>query len=670
VESIVAAAGLTMSDLFPGAGFQVKTPFRMTLERSNTPQDALKPSKPSVVAPRLATLLDALCGVLRRFVVFPLPEQAEAIALWVAHTWAFSASEFTPYLVVTAASKRSGKSRVLEVLKLLARNPKLTQSGSAAALVRSVNETNPPTILLDEIDRVYSGKGGDAESAQSLCQFLNAGFERGATFLRCVGQGSNQQPKEFPAFCPKAVAGVTLDQCLPDTVQDRSLLIELERQSREHRAERLRKRDAEAVTGPIVAQLKEWAANPEVIDALKAARPDLPDELNDRQQDICEPLVAIAELAGGEWPERGRKALVRLCAGVEDVDLGVKLLADIKYVFDEKGADKLTSKELLDALVAIEDGSPWAKWWSDALKHGQVQIAASSLARKVKRYKIKPRTIKIEGCEETAKGYHRSDFESAWKRYLLPPPRQAVTAVTAVTHEGKKVTATHMVTANYGNLELGGREMRTATESETSRNVTPTGEQAVTGICLGKSGQGYEVTAVTANLNGGPKHDCLTRTDDGHWHMCDVCEAAFNAEKIIYPFGNPQWVKLYPNETQPHWQAAWRRAVSTPCEVCEEGLAQEPHVWLHLTDGVAQCQDCRETQWWADGYETDELGFPYCWDPDHTREQRIAEREYNLLTKATREWKASPKGKSLLEKARRECDRLQVYYHKIALLAV
>src|SRR5262249_44947730 len=154
------------------------------------------------------------------------------------------------------------------------------------------------------------GKGGDAEAAQSLCQFLNAGFELGATFLRCVGQGSNQEPREFPAFCPKAVAGIALNQCLPDTVQDRSLLIELERQSRGHRAERLRKRDAQAVTEPIRAELSAWAELPEVIDKLREARPILPNELNDRQQDICEPLVAIADLAGGEWPNKARKALV------------------------------------------------------------------------------------------------------------------------------------------------------------------------------------------------------------------------------------------------------------------------------------------------------------------------------------------------------------------------
>jgi hypothetical protein len=169
-------------------------------------------ARKETVTPRpLSALLEAVEGFLRCYVVFQYPEQAEVCALWAIHTWAFNAFDYTPYLSVFAAEKRSGKSRLLEVLSLLVCNARLTSGSSSAALIRSVDEDNPTTILLDEVDAVYSKKN-DAE-AENTRQFLNAGFRRGAKFLRCVGQGGALEVKEFPAFCPKALSGI--GRCYP-----------------------------------------------------------------------------------------------------------------------------------------------------------------------------------------------------------------------------------------------------------------------------------------------------------------------------------------------------------------------------------------------------------------------------------------------------------------------
>jgi Protein of unknown function (DUF3631) len=384
-------------------------------EASKAPEEAPGLSAPMVTPRPLDQLLDAICGILRRYVVFSLDEQAIVIALWVIHTHLLEAFDYSPYLNVFSASKRSGKSRVLEVLNLLACNPRLTSSGSAAALIRSIDEKNPRTILLDEVDAVYSKKNDN--EAESLRQFLNAGFRRGATFLRCVGQGTNLEPKEFPAFCPKALAGI--DRCLPDTVADRCLPIELVRQSREEKAERFREREAKAVVANIRAELEALAQQPGLINALRQPRPDLPDELNDRQMDITEPLLSIADLAGKDWPEKARVALVNLCAQEEDASIEVKLLADIKSIYDARQADKLPTIDLLKALVGIEDDRPWALWWEDALTHDKPKGPAARMAKMLKRYKIKP--CKIRFGEETANGYHRASFEKAWERYLSSP---------------------------------------------------------------------------------------------------------------------------------------------------------------------------------------------------------------------------------------------------------
>jgi hypothetical protein len=128
----------------------------------------------------------------------------------------------------------------------------------------------------------------------------------------------------------------------------------------------------------------------------------------------------------------------------------------------------------------------------------------------------------------------------------------------------------------------------------------------------------------------------------------------------MYPFDCPEWVRLYPEETSAHWQHALKQALAKACEVCEERLTQEPYIWFHLVDGVGQCANCRESQWWVDGYEINEYGVPSCWDHEHSREQRIAERELAMLEKATKEWRESEEGRGLLDKARRECEQLGV----------
>jgi hypothetical protein len=102
------------------------------------------------------------------------------------------------------------------------------------------------------------------------------------------------------------------------------------------------------------------------------ARPSLPGALSDRQQDICEPLLAIADMAGGDWPERARAAIVALCCQTDDNEsLGVKLLSDIRQAFDSAKSDKIATLELLKFLVELETDAPWASWWEADLKNCQ-----------------------------------------------------------------------------------------------------------------------------------------------------------------------------------------------------------------------------------------------------------------------------------------------------------
>lgn len=279
---------------------------------------------------------------------------------------------------------------------------------------------------------------------------------------------------------------------------------------------------------------------------------------------------------------------------------------------DLAGEGKLTTRHIIEQLVAIEDG-PWAFMFEDALKHDKLQTAASKLARKLKPYKtiggepIQPRVIKLADGS-TPRGYHKEDFRGAWERYLPTPasiPLGASTSATSATYEGKTVAPS----------QSG------CTEPQTNAQAATKLAREVAAVA--------PVAPLQSMLAGTAEHDCLTSTN-GFWHLCEDCERSFNSTKTVYA---GDWIRLYPDEVQPRCLDALRQALARPCEVCEESLVSEPYVWFHRLDGVAQCPTCRETQWWADGYEIT-AGIPSCRDQEHTRDQRIAERNRNQIQKA------------------------------------
>src|SRR5215472_1361798 len=117
----------------------------------SAPREKTASTQRLAVQPRpLSDVLDAICAILRRYVVFAVHEQAIAISLWVVHTWIWEAFDFTPYLYVFSAEKRSGKSRLLDVLELLVKNPWRDSGATEAVLFRKI-ERDKPTLLSDEI---------------------------------------------------------------------------------------------------------------------------------------------------------------------------------------------------------------------------------------------------------------------------------------------------------------------------------------------------------------------------------------------------------------------------------------------------------------------------------------------------------------------------------------
>ncbi len=297
---------------------------------------------------------------------------------------------------------------------------------SEAALFRSLAE-KPRTVLADEIGKVLAAAGKDRNS-DVLRVYLN-GFERGWPVQRVVGEGTNQTVVDFDVYGPKVLGGTGQ---LDDQILDRSWVVNLVRKKSADKVARYRRREAAREATELRQQLEAWAASVE--ESFADARPDIPNALDDRGQDIAEPLLALADIAGDGWPAKARGAVVALRGGeVEDDAVGVQLLADIRAVWPGE-AEIVTTHRLLVRLFEV-DTSPWRHEWGENHREmdGQVVIqpnraAAMKLARALRPFEVKPQNI----GPERVKGYTRADFEDAFSRYLpSTPPEVAQVAHSA-----------------------------------------------------------------------------------------------------------------------------------------------------------------------------------------------------------------------------------------------
>lgn len=349
-------------------------------------------------AARTASLLETCQAWIVRYVIVSMA-QAVILAVWVLHTYVMDACDWTPYLHIRGPDKACGKTLLMDVLAPLAFRARTASGASPAALVRIVDKLLP-TLFLDEMD---AATNGNKEMAEAIRGILDAGFKRGGVFYKC--DGKDNEVREFKVFGPKVFAGIG---DLPDTIASRSIPIEMHRKLRSERIERFRGRAITQLAGPIQAELEQWGLG--VVDQLKAIEPTPIEALSDRTNDVAEILLAIAQLAGGDWLQRLTTALLTVYGAMArgDKSIGEVLLSDLRDIFEDRGTAHIPSKELASALCEIE-GRPWAEW-----SHGR-GLSPNNLARQLAKYQIMPVTIRMG--DETAKGYRRADFTEVWDRY-------------------------------------------------------------------------------------------------------------------------------------------------------------------------------------------------------------------------------------------------------------
>ncbi|MBA2408936.1 MAG: DUF3631 domain-containing protein [Gammaproteobacteria bacterium] len=359
-----------------------------------------------------AALLDDVRGFIRRFCAFPDDHALTAATLWAAHAHMIEWLHITPRLALLSPEPASGKSRVLEILELLTPDAMLTINASPPAIFRSL-ENRQITLLFDEIDAVFNKRGKD-DTHEDLRALINAGYKRGATILRCVGP--RHDVTNFPVFCAVALAGLG---DLPDTIMSRSVIIRMRRRAPSERVEEFRTRRNQPEGHALRDELSAWAA--QVGASCGDAWPTLPPGIVDRPAEIWEPLIAVADAAGGHWPTTARDACLALCRVADDrtVSLGIRLLSDLRIVVGH--ADALYTETILRRLTEGDDldaDAPWSDLYGKSL--GERRLASM-----LKKYDIKSEKVRERGGRPL-QGYRREHLWDAWQRYLPSPvPAQA-----------------------------------------------------------------------------------------------------------------------------------------------------------------------------------------------------------------------------------------------------
>jgi hypothetical protein len=392
IESVLLALLKACQRPPPRAGPEAEPASSVTVERSEG-----------------AVILSEAEAALTRFVAYPSEAARVAHTLWIAHTHLMGAWYSTPRIAFLSPEKGSGKTRALEITAELVPHPVPTANISAAALYRVIGAPGAlPVMMLDEADTIFRDER-PSENAEAIRGLVNAGHRRGQKTLR-VGGSDRDELKEFEAYSAVALAGLG---DLPETIISRSVVVQMRRRGPGERVEAFRHRLDALELHTIQDRMAAWAAlvEPEIVQAMQARDwPAMPAGVTDRDADVWEDLFAVADMAGGDWPERIRVAAIELIEQARDStpSLGVQLLADLRDIFGD--AIALTTEQIIGRLCELPE-SPWQEVVSGK------PINARGLAQRLRAYGVRSRKVRPAGGDPL-QGYRREDLFDVWTRYL------------------------------------------------------------------------------------------------------------------------------------------------------------------------------------------------------------------------------------------------------------
>ena len=347
----------------------------------------------------LAAILDEIASVIRRYVAID-SHQADAAALWSVHTYLTEQFSVSPLALINAPERACGKTLMLTLLGEVVFRPLMAAIASPSSLFRSIEKWGP-TLLLDEGDTFFKDKS-------ELAGMVNAGYAKGGFVLRTETIGDQYEPRTFPVYSAKAIAGITLERHLQDATLSRGIVFNMRRKLAHEKVERFRHIDPALFP---TLRSKAFRAALDEGARIGSTRPALPEDFGDRTQDNWEPLLAIAECAGPEWAKRGMDAAIAMTpAKSVHGGAGNELLADIRDAFGAR--EKITTIELIAELISDTERA-WATY-----NRGR-PLTPRQLSQMLGAYGISPKTVRTSP-HTTTKGYTRAQFEDAFKRFLDP----------------------------------------------------------------------------------------------------------------------------------------------------------------------------------------------------------------------------------------------------------
>ncbi|MGA7744211.1 MAG: DUF3631 domain-containing protein [Polyangia bacterium] len=245
-------------------------------------------------------LIKDMESFVRRFLILPSEPAYLAFSLWALAAHAHDLFQLFPMLVISSAVPQSGKTTALDVLSVLVPKPFRTTNATAASLFHAINDFHP-TLLIDEGDSFLIGN-------EALRGLLNSCHLRAyALVTRATG-----------TFSTWAAVVIALIGKVPKTVEDRAIIIPMQRRARHEQVEGFRL-DRLHELEHLRRKAARWVQDH--ADQLRAADPEIPDEIASyRARDNWRVLLALADEIGGEVARRAREVAVALSKADEEFD--------------------------------------------------------------------------------------------------------------------------------------------------------------------------------------------------------------------------------------------------------------------------------------------------------------------------------------------------------------
>jgi Protein of unknown function (DUF3631) len=353
----------------------------------------------------VAELLGAIEAKFRRYVV-----ATDAIVtvstVWAPFTYVAEVATHAPKLVFTFPERDAGKSMAQDVLYWVVLRPYAAVEATGAAVYRIVDRLRP-TLLLDEADTLFARRN-------VLAHIINDSWANNRRKVPRVASGG-KTVEEFDVYGAQLISMKGLR--MPDTVLSRSIVCLIWPKLASELVEEFTYQDDDEFR-IIRRKLLRFAIDNAV--ALRAAKPEFPPGFNNRIRVNWKMLLAIAELAGREWPERVRNAALELETDRDEPSEAIRLFQGLQDVWGK--VEKWTSESLCKALAKHPSGE-----YADF--RGKGPITPHQLAALLRPFGIRP----IHNLHPTGRsgknqgGYRRVQFENAWARLLQKPSRDSLT---------------------------------------------------------------------------------------------------------------------------------------------------------------------------------------------------------------------------------------------------